>query len=377
MSEISSDLNSRTRSSKPRLKSGISFWRSAASRQLHIGSRLSHFMIPDQIGSIEVEPALRSIARGEFSSGGDFQLILSILEGLSLIDSQITEIDYQYGDDERNNIAALEHRSVAEERFLKGIEIEAAGVTRNSEVKDGGVRKVLERRNFSIAIHGAGRIAYALLSLLISSGFESCKISNSKVASLDLMGGSLKQVDIGKSSEIKNQEFRNEFSLYPEPLEIFNELDLVISIGQPSPEEVNQWNGAGIPQLFLDFDSSGEVRIGPFVTPGSGACYNCLSIAEVELGFPALDLLKLLGEKGKNGRANGRAAGRANGGASKEVTATLATFAAGQLAMAVIQIADTSRSDFHQKSALYSMHNFLEPQITSWERSPRCGCNWI
>ncbi|MEY3008752.1 MAG: hypothetical protein RL464_417, partial [Actinomycetota bacterium] len=34
-------------------------------------------MIPDQIGSIEVEPALRSIARGEFSSGGDFQLILS------------------------------------------------------------------------------------------------------------------------------------------------------------------------------------------------------------------------------------------------------------------------------------------------------------
>jgi hypothetical protein len=369
MSEISNGLNSRTRISKPRLKSGISFWRSATSRQLHVGSRLSHYLIPDQIGSIEVEPALRSIDRGEFSSESDFQLILSILEGLSLIDSQVTEIDYQYGDDERNNIAALKHRSVAEDRFLKGIEIEATGVTRNSEVKDGGVRKVLERREFSIAIHGTGRIAYALLGLLISSGFETCEISDSKIASLDLMGGSLTQKDIGKSSEIKIQELRNEFSLYPEPLELFNELALVISIDQPSPEEVNQWNRAGIPQLFLDFDGSGEVRIGPFVTPGSGACYNCLSIAEVELGLPALDLLKRLSEKGNDGKTYGRA--------SAEVTAALATFSAGQLAMAVIQIADSGRSDFHQKSALYSMHNFLEPQITSWERSPRCGCNWI
>lgn len=369
MSEISSDLNSRTRNSKPRIKSGISFWRSATSHQLHIGSRLSHFLIPDQIGSIEVEPALRSISRGEFSSGSDFQVILSILESLSLIDSQVTEIDYQYGDYERNNIAALKHRSVAEERFLKGIEIEAAGVTRNSEVKDGGVRKVLERCEFSIAIHGTGRIAYALLGLLISSGFESCEISDSKIVSSDLIGGSITKQDIGKSSQIKNQELRNEFSLYPESLEIFNELALLISIGQPTPEEVNQWNRAGIPQLFLDFDGSGEVRIGPYVTPGSGACYNCLSITEVELGLPALDLLKRLSQRGKEGEASAEV--------TAEVSAGLATFSAGQLAMAVIQIADTGRSDFHQKSALYSMHNFLEPQITAWERHPRCGCNWL
>ncbi|MFM1789496.1 MAG: hypothetical protein RLZZ12_845 [Actinomycetota bacterium] len=365
MSEISGELNSRTRNSRPRLKSGISFWRSTTSRQLHIGSRLAHFLIPDQIGSIEVESTLRSIARGESSSGGDFQLILSILESLSLIDSQVTEIDYQYGDDERNNIAALKHRSVAEERFLERIEIEAAGVSRNSKVKDGGVRKVLERREFSIEIHGTGRIAYALLGLLISSGFETCQITDSKVASLDLMGGSIMQADIGKSSGIKRQELRKEFSLYPEPSEIFIEPALVISIGQPSLEEVNQWNRLGVPQLFVDFDCSGEVRIGPYVTPGSGACYNCVSIAEVELGLPALDLLKRLSDNDKNSPA------------STEVSAALATFSAGALAMAVIQIADNGYSDFHQKSALYSMHNFFEPQITSWERSPRCGCNWI
>ncbi len=156
---------------------------------------------------------------------------------------------------------------------------------------------------------------------------------------------------------------KEEVSLYPEVLGSGGKPDLIISIGSPAPEIMQNWLRLKIPQLFLDYENSSELRIGPYVEPGKGACYNCLAIGESERGLPALD--KLAGQSALNGRRR-----------SSELAAALANYGASLAALEVIKIADTESSNLHQKTMLISMLQFLEPQVTSWERSPRCGCNW-
>ena len=356
-----SELKIHSRKAAPRLKSGIRYWRSDITRQLHIGSRFSNFLLPNQIGSLEIEPALASLADGKLQNSSDAQDLISVLIDLSLIDLEETEINYRYGEEESRNIAASIRRSVAQESFLSRIKIEADGITRTPKLKDGGVRKVLERREFAIAIHGSGRIAFALLGTLIAAGFDLAEIAeNVEVLGKDVIGGCVSKKDIGLAARLKKNELLSESSLYPEPLKVLKGAELIISIGRPLPEVLQTWNRERIPQLFIDFDSSGEVRIGPYVEPGSSACYNCVNLAENEGGIPSLSTLN--GSLTKN---------------DLDVTAALATFCAGTLVLAVTQIADTGKSDLYEKSALYSTLNYLEPQITSWERSPRCGCNWI
>ena len=356
-----SELQIQTRKAAPKLKSGIRYWRSDITRQLHIGSRFSNFLLPNQIGSIELEPSLALLADGKLQNTSEAQDLISVLSDLSLIDLEVTEIDYRYGDEESRNIAASIRRSAAQESFLSRIRIEADGITRTPKLKDGGVRKVLERREFAIKIHGSGRIAFALLGTLIAAGFDLAEIAeNIEVLGKDVIGGCVSKKEIGLAARLKANELLSESSLYPEPLKLMKRTDLIISIGRPLPEALQEWNRERIPQLFVDFDSSGEARFGPYVEPGSSACYNCINLAENEGGVSSLSTLN--GSLPTN---------------DLDVTAALATFAAGTLTLAVTQIADTGRSDLYEKSALYSTLNYLEPQVTSWERSPRCGCNWI
>ena len=356
-----SELQIQTRKAAPKLKSGVRYWRSDITRQLHIGSRFSNFLLPNQIGSIELEPSLALLADGKLQNTSEAQHLISVLSDLSLIDLEVTEIDYRYGEEESRNIAASIRRSVAQESFLSRIKIEADGITRTPKLKDGGVRKVLERREFAIKIHGSGRIAFALLGTLIAAGFDLAEIDeNIEVLGKDVIGGCVSKKEIGLAARLKANELLSESSLYPEPLKVLKPTDLIISIGRPLPEALQEWNRGRIPQLFIDFDSSGEARIGPYVEPGSSACYNCINLAESEGGASSLSTLN--GSLPTN---------------ELDVTAALATFAAGTLTLAVTQIADIGRSDLYEKSALYSTLNYLEPQVTSWERSPRCGCNWI
>lgn len=358
---INSELEILTSKTPPKLKSGISFWRNGATGQLQIGSRFSNFLLPDQIGSLEIEPALRLLASGELAEGFETKNLLSILEELSLLDQEETEINYEYGEEENRNIAALNNRSVAQDSFLTRIEIEADGITRTPKVKDGGIRKVLERREFAIQIHGSGRIAFALLGTLFATGFELCEITKDfEVRGRDVIGGCVTKKDIGRAARLKMAELLLESSLYPEPSKLLKRANLIISIGSPPAEVLQEWNRERIPQLYIDFDNSGEIRIGPYIEPGFGACFNCVNIAENESGRPSINALH-----------------GSHSNDDFEVTAALATFSAGIVSLEVARIADTGKSDLLNKSTLYSTLNYLEPQITAWERHPRCGCNWL
>lgn len=363
-----SGLRINSRRIHPRLKSGVRFWRSDITRQLHIGTRFSNFLLPDQIGELEIESALVELSKGQASNRPEQQVLYSILENLSLIDDEYTEINYQYRSEESRDIASSIRRSVAQESFLSRMRIESDGISRCVGIRDGGARKILQRREFAIQINGTGRIAIALLGTLMASGFDLCEVADDvTVRAKDVIGGCIGKKDIGISLSLKLDELSMDASLYPEPRQFSKKPDLIISIGSPLPERLEYWNRHRIPQLFLDFDNSGEIRIGPYVEPGSGACYNCLNIAEIESGRPLLSAVR---------SALGHDQSKPSSG-ELDVAAALATFAAATLALAVAEIADTGSSKFHGRTALFSTLQFLEPQITSWERSPRCSCNWI
>lgn len=358
---INYELEILTSKTSPKLKTGVQFWRSGDTGQLQIGSRFLSFLLPDRIGSLEIEPALRLLVSGDLAEGFEKQNLLSILEELALLDVEETEITYEYGEEENRNIAASNKLSVAQDSFLTRIQIEADGITRAPRVRDGGIRKVLERREFAIQIHGSGRIAFALLGTLFATGFELCEITKDfEVQGRDVIGGCVTKKEIGRAARLKMAELLLESSLYPEPSQVLKKANLIISIGSPPAEVLQEWNQERIPQLFIDFDNPGEIRIGPYIEPGFGACFNCVNIAENESGRSSLNAL--------------------HGSLSKddlEVTAALATFSAGIVSLEVARIADTGKSDLLHKSALYSTLNYLEPQITAWERHPRCGCNWL
>ena len=325
--------------------------------------------MPDYFGDLEIEPALALLATGKLEQGRHCVLIAA-LKGLNLIDSQRTELHYQYRDNRSedinslSNLQPLSNRSVAEQNFLTRFEIEAHGVSGAEGVVDGGFARVLSRRDFFIEIHGTGRILFPLLANLIASGFDNIALATkSDINPTDICGGYLRRSDSGIDSNRKLIALKEEVSLYPEVLGSGGKPDLIISIGSPAPEVMQNWLRLKIPQLFLDFENSSELRIGPFVEPGKGACYNCLAIGESERGLPALD--KLVGKGALNGRRR-----------NSELAAALASYGASLAALEVIKIADTESSNLHQKTMLISMLQFLEPQVTSWERSPRCGCNW-
>lgn len=343
----------------------MKFWRSALNRQLFIGTRFRNFLIPDYFDSLEIEPALNQLAKGKLDCE-KHKVLIAALSGLQLIDNESTELSYQYKDNRSEDVGSLSLRSVAQENFLTRFEIEARGIGFDNGVLDGGVKRVLNRRAFFIEIHGKGRLVFPLLANLISSGFDNCALATrSDVNPTDINGGYLKRSDLGFDKNRKLIALKEEVSLYPEVLGSGGKPDLIISIGASSPESLQSWLALGIPQIFADYENSGELRIGPFVEPRNGPCYNCLLIAESELGFPAFN--SLLNTHSDNANQSSQ---------KSELASTLAAYGSSLLALEVLRIADTGSSNLHQKTMLISMLNYLEPQITSWERSPRCGCNW-
>lgn len=359
-------MKHKTRQVSPRLKAGVKFWRSDLNRQLFIGTRFQNFLIPDQFGSLDVEPALHLLAKGKLDQE-QYAALISALKGLHLIDTSSTELNYQYRENVSQDIGSISLRSVAEENFYSRFEIEAHAISGVEGVNDGGVSRVLDRRSLFIEVHGVGRLLFPLLANLISSGFDNCTLGRSfDIHPTDLIGGYLRRSDLGFDGNRKLSALKDEVSLYPEVLGSGGKPDLIISIGAPAPEVLQSWLSQGISQLFVDYENSFEIRIGPYVEPRNGACYNCLRIAESERGYPSINALNNGIGRGVNGKSSQRS----------ELASSLSSYGASLIALEVLRIADTGSSNLHQKSLLISMLNHLEPQVTSWERSPRCGCNW-
>ena len=362
---------------KPKLKSDVRLWRSLPSRRIFIGNRAIKLELPSNLSVANLEIALAEFKSNEIEweqlksrlTDEEFDVFEKILSGAGLIDSKSTAIIYQDNNCLQDKLQERRRLSVSEEIFLTRISIEANGITRTSDFKDGGLARVLERKYFQIEILGEGRLATSLFGLLVSSGFDNCRISPISRTSIfdsraknkfyvnsssDLMGGYLQQKDIGFSRAESLYNLQQGSRLYADNYYCDDETDLVVCLGRPYPELLHSWLEKGTPQIYAEMISHGDIRIGPYVTGNSSACFNCVALSEVDSGIPLSMLLDYR---------------------HTFLPVALAGAGSGLMALEITRIADSDSSNLTDSTATLNMRNYLDPLITKWHRHPSCGCH--
>ena len=357
-----------------RLKSGISSWRTACG-QLRVGSRFRNFLLPDQIAGVDIESLLVELRFGidPTVDTAKYGPAISILTELSVLDNKVlsrtdAHVNQQFNRKIKSKVSNI-LIDTAQENFQQRFEIESAGCARRTDALDGGAEMLFARQRLKISIVGEGefqfsRIAIALFTNLLASGFSQTefKSSNSisldaKVEIVDLIGGLLSLGDIGLSKLELLQKTRAEISLFPLKEDAVREL--IVSIGSPHPHTQKESFDRNIPILVIDFVSGDELRIGPFILPRKTPCYSCLLLSEKESGA----LTKVESAYFPSDFT--------------ELCASLAISGAGLASLAIAEFSDTGTSSLAGRSINFSTENFLAPQSRSWQRHPGCSCNWL
>ena len=357
-----------------RLKSGISYWRTACG-QLRVGSRFRNFLLPDQIAGIDIESLLLELRFGiePTVDSAKYGPAISTLTELSILDNKIPLNSHLQSSRQNTNQGKAKASNAlidtAMENLQQRFEIESVGCGIREGALDGGVEMLLARQKLKISIVGEGkfqfsRIAIALFTNLLASGFSQTEFKSSNLISLDakveivdLIGGLFSLGDIGLSKLEMLQKTRAEISLFPLKEDALREL--IISIGPPHPHTQKESLNRKIPILVIDFVSGDELRIGPFFLPGKTPCYSCLLLSEKDSGA----LTKVENAYFPSDFA--------------ELCASLAIAGAGLAALAIAEFSDTGTSSLAGRSINFSTENFLAPQSRSWQRHPNCSCNWL
>lgn len=357
-----------------RLKSGVKFWRTI-SGQLRIGTRFRNYQLPNQIAGQELEPLLVELGFGvepaiDYMKYGP---ALSMLGNLSLIDSKNTVNPFLQNPQQSKSKTLSPLVDIARENLQARFEIEMAGISKRSQAQDGGTGTLLRRQEMKIIIVGEGnfefsRVAVAIYTNLLASGFSQCEFRNSSAASNsedrvgieDLIGGYFRLGDVGLSKFEVLRRAYGEISLFPQKLGATNQIEreLIISIGPPHPHIQLESSTKMIPMLVIDFVSGDELRIGPFIFPGKHLCYSCILLGEKDSG----SLTKIESAYFRSDFS--------------ELSAALAITGAGYISLAVAEFADTGTSPLAGKTINISTENYLAPEIKSWQRHPNCTCNW-
>jgi hypothetical protein len=340
----------------PRLKSGISYWRSGAA--LYIGDRFNCYLLPESIGERNF---LETLSRLEANTLEKIdQPLIAALSRLNLIDRKITEIPYQYRADNFALSSIDGTRSLALQQFLERFEIEAESVSHRPGNVDGGRTQIISRKTYPISIHAIGtsnyRIAVNLFANLKASGFESCQMQLSGEVEIgELMGTQLLKTDLSSNRAEVLKRIDRDASLYPEAIPEIPQVKFAVSIGTPNPELQQTWLQNNISYLIINATSN-SVRVGPVVKPGVTACANCLSLTEIASGH--------LPESGKYFRP----------APVREPSAALSLLGTALASLAVAQIIDTGTSELLGKSLRFTSGSLVAPEVTNWELQPACGC---
>ena len=357
-----------------RLKSGVTFWRTT-SGQLRIGTRFRNYQLPNLIAGQDLEPLLVELGFGiepriDFVKYGP---ALSMLANLSLIDSKNTLNPLLQKTQLSKSKTLNPLVDTARENLQARFEIEMAGISKRSQVQDGGTETLLRRQEIKISIMGEGnfgfsRVAVAIYSNLLASGFSQCEFRNSstnlksevRVGIEDLIGGYFRLGDVGLPKLEVLRRASAEISLFPQKSggTKQNDRELIISIGPPHPHIQLESSTRMIPILVIDFVSGDELRIGPMIFPGKNLCYSCILLGEKESG----SLTKIENAYFRSDFS--------------ELSAALAITGAGYISLAVAEFADTGGSPLAGKTINISTENYLAPEIKSWQRHPNCTCNW-
>ena len=357
----------------PRLKRGVEIWRSEMGA-LRIGWPWRFITLPERLADLPVDALLGCLDGNRDSSeiaalagreGEILEPLLSFLTREGLIDDKRTPIPFslRYDATTRKNRevddAEVNTSDPALAAFLSKFEIESGAASLLPGNRDGGRTPVLKRRTFPIEIVGAGRIAVSLGGLLLASGFSNTRFSthlpkshpSAKVQPRDISGTFFRTSDLDslKSKTLLELEKHSLFGDYEsDPVS-----PLVIVVGRPAAESLQEWMSNDISHLIIEGLEPGSVRIGPLVIPGKSPCYGCHILWETESqGRRSLTL------------------------DDKESVASLTSLVAGVVAADIINFCNDGSSALIASTLTYSLERFISPHTQRLQIHPACGCDW-
>jgi len=341
---------------------GVGFWRSRFGRQLHIGTRTRNTPLPDQFqgaateGLLKLLDGTRTLSTIAAATGLTRQVLeefVAMLIKLNLIDT--------YRPKKLATSAAIVDSIGSQAIREIQLQIECDAVTFREKVEDracGGRPEIANRGEFEILIFGNSRIAVTILGALRAAGFTRSDLIDRApqghpsrvIQPSDLMGG------IFRKSEIlqKKESVLNTLNQPQQrPLEPFQTPDLIISVGSCNFEAQQRWISEGTAHLAISYETSGEVRLGPIVIPGTSPCLTCIEMSEIDAGLEAR-LRPIAPEV--------------------EVGVGLALFTAGVALLEISTFATTGASQLIARTLDISSFRFFDPEIRQWNFHPLCGC---
>ena len=389
---------------KPRLKSGVAFslirnphhpsviYVGNGVRGVTLSEQMFHttekFSIPslsqiyDILTSLNGHISLATIAERNSCSQEFVAEVISTLHNFQLIDFQYAtlKINNRFIDHFSTHHSPLEgHTDGAYQSLVARIKPELEITTWYEGSIDGGVEQVHQRTDFPVLIVGFGRIAMNTAAVLQASGFQSIRVearttdenADQLITFRDISGGYIRPSDCGVGKRRLIEEMNAQISLFPiakdystnrsQPTtnQSFNPR-LIISIGWPTAEKLQEWMSRDIPFLVVDEFINRTFSIGPLVNPGKSACLHCIHLTREDrdpLLNHMLELRRLLPQR--------------------EVPASLSLFIAGVISLDVISFADLGKSNFLNSQKIYSLNSLHSPQNFHWGLHPECRCHAV
>jgi len=244
-------------------------------------------------------------------------------------------------------------------------EIQRDLITHRAGARDGGVREMALRSEFTILISGENRCARTLLTLLQSMGIIHTRIITrgqlaARVDSYDVCGVTTRMSDVGKKRSDFHQELIRESEL-PRTSHAFgladqsaakSSPDLIISTIPVEWDYVQRWMSEGSAHLHINSLIGGSIELGPYVVPGVSACLRCVALTQRDARIP-------LGDQSLR----------------KELPASVSAYVAGVVAAVVGELIATGTTPLLGSSIwLNLLQPLAETERRYWQRHPECGC---
>lgn len=242
---------------------------------------------------------------------------------------------------------------------------ELSSTTWLTNVRDGGVGVISQRRNWQVGIFGDSRIATLLYGILLSSGVSHTYLNGAdehrQVSEEDMCAGYLHPGDIGLALASRAQELARELSLFPTTKLASDENPrrFMIAVGKAPADRVQEWMSDGVPHLLIDGAEGASISIGPIVIPGQTPCLRCIALALEDQNpmWREISMQKLLATQ-------------------REVPVAVAHYVAGIAALEILHFIDAGKSQLTGTTTQLSYHQPTNSQQQTFSRHPACGCNW-
>jgi hypothetical protein len=143
------------------------------------------------------------------------------------------------------------------------------------------------RGRFSVLVHGSGRIAVALASLLVTAGVGAVEVDAEGLVAPEDTGCGYRDEDVGRPRRIAA---RHALERHGRVRHVINpDLVVLTDCAVPEPEFVTRLLSNSVPHLSARV-REGTAIVGPFVVPGRTSCLGCADLhrADRDNSWPTL-----------------------------------------------------------------------------------------